>query len=191
MKADKREAILNAAAQIFGEKGFHSATVEEIAKEAGVGKGTIYQYFDSKSKIFEELHQWFIQRYIMDLDTLDEKEPFAENLKRLIGIHLVHMQEYSPIATKIHRELAEMDVERCDVGMSELMQQLEKRFERLIDSAMARGELKNVERRLAVNYIAGALLALTHAVFVGSVEQERSAEQIIELLMTGLAPQNK
>ena len=83
MKPDKRELILEAAARVFGEKGFHQATVEEIAKEAGVGKGTIYQYFDSKDEIFRELHQWFIQRYLKELESLDENEPFSINLKRL------------------------------------------------------------------------------------------------------------
>lgn len=186
MKADKRELILEAAAQIFGEKGFHSATVEEIAKEAGVGKGTIYQYFDSKSEIFNELHRWFIQRYITALDTLDENEPFLRNLDQLITIHMAHMRELSPIATKIHRELAEVNVDRCNVdGMIE---QLEKRFDHLVSSAMARGELKVVDPYLAVNYIAGALFAVTHAMFCGLPEQERCAKQIVDLIMNGLAP---
>ena len=186
MKADKRELILEAAAQIFGEKGFHSATVEEIAKEAGVGKGTIYQYFDSKSEIFNELHRWFIQRYITALDILDENEPFLTNLDQLITIHIAHMREFSPIATKIHRELAEVNVDKCEMGG--MLQQLQKRFSRLINGAMARGELKVVDPYLAVNYIAGALFAVTHAMFLGTSEQERCAEQIVDLIMNGLVP---
>ena len=50
-KANKRELILAAARETFGEKGYHNTTSEEIAKKAGVGKGTIYQYFDSKHDI--------------------------------------------------------------------------------------------------------------------------------------------
>ena len=54
-KTNKRELILAAAQEVFFEKGYHSATSEEIAKRAGIGKGTIYQYFDSKLEIFLEM----------------------------------------------------------------------------------------------------------------------------------------
>ena len=50
-KLDKRAMILTAAHEVFFEKGYHNATSEEIAKRAGVGKGTLYQYFDSLSLI--------------------------------------------------------------------------------------------------------------------------------------------
>ena len=47
-KQNKRELILAAAQEIFFAKGYYNTTSEEIAKRAGVGKGTLYQYFDSK-----------------------------------------------------------------------------------------------------------------------------------------------
>ncbi|MGH9414475.1 MAG: TetR/AcrR family transcriptional regulator [Terriglobales bacterium] len=44
--------ILAAARKVFGERGFATATVDMIAAEAGVAKGTLYLYYDSKEEIF-------------------------------------------------------------------------------------------------------------------------------------------
>lgn len=46
-----KKAILNAAIQLFGEKGFENTSIEELAKAAGVGKGTVYSYFTTKRDI--------------------------------------------------------------------------------------------------------------------------------------------
>jgi len=50
-----KERILEAALEIFSHKGFHPATTDEIAERAGVGKGTLYRYFETKDKLFAEL----------------------------------------------------------------------------------------------------------------------------------------
>lgn len=44
----RKNQILDAAAAVFAEKGFHPATIQDIAKTAGIAGGTIYNYFDSK-----------------------------------------------------------------------------------------------------------------------------------------------
>jgi AcrR family transcriptional regulator len=54
-KAGAKERILEAALEIFSQKGFHSATTDEIAESAGVGKGTLYRHFETKEKLFAEL----------------------------------------------------------------------------------------------------------------------------------------
>ena len=54
-KRSAKERILEAALEVFSNKGFHSATTDEIAERAGVGKGTVYRYFETKDKLFEEL----------------------------------------------------------------------------------------------------------------------------------------
>jgi AcrR family transcriptional regulator len=55
-RAEKREAnrarILAAARKVFGARGFHAATIEEIAEEAGLSNGAIYYNFDSKGDLF-------------------------------------------------------------------------------------------------------------------------------------------
>lgn len=47
----RRDQILNAAAKVFAEKGFHPATIRDVAKEAGIADGTIYNYFQNKSAL--------------------------------------------------------------------------------------------------------------------------------------------
>jgi AcrR family transcriptional regulator len=47
----RRDQILNAAAKVFAGKGFHPATIKDVAKEAGIADGTIYNYFQNKSAL--------------------------------------------------------------------------------------------------------------------------------------------
>jgi AcrR family transcriptional regulator len=48
LRKDRRQAILDAALTVFANNGYHSASVSMIAKEAGVSKGLMYNYFESK-----------------------------------------------------------------------------------------------------------------------------------------------
>ena len=50
-ESEKKRKILNSAIKIFGDKGFQNATIAEIAKEAGIGDATIYEYFKNKEDI--------------------------------------------------------------------------------------------------------------------------------------------
>jgi AcrR family transcriptional regulator len=49
------QAMLDAALHVFLERGFDAARLDEVAKRAGVAKGTLYLYFTSKESLFEEL----------------------------------------------------------------------------------------------------------------------------------------
>lgn len=66
----KRRQILEGARQVFLTRGFDGASMGEIAKVAGVSKGTLYVYFDSKESLFEAL-------------TTEEKQGLAEVLFKL------------------------------------------------------------------------------------------------------------
>lgn len=54
-RRERRDTILDAAIEIFSEKGLDGANVEDIAQAAGIGKGTIYLYFKSKGEIFDAI----------------------------------------------------------------------------------------------------------------------------------------
>jgi len=50
-EAERKKKILTSATKIIGEKGFQNATIAEIAKEAGIGDATIYEYFKNKEDL--------------------------------------------------------------------------------------------------------------------------------------------
>ncbi len=54
-KAQRRQEILDAARQVFFERGFHSPTMDDVAAQAEISKGTIYLYFESKETILAHL----------------------------------------------------------------------------------------------------------------------------------------
>jgi len=65
-KLETRRAIQTAAVKLFAEKSFEKTSIEDIAKEAGIGKTTVYGYFATKDEIFidycdDELDQAFAQ----------------------------------------------------------------------------------------------------------------------------------
>src|SRR5947209_9857613 len=49
--AARKNQILDAATKVFAEKGFHPTTIKDIAREAGIADGTIYNYFENKTAL--------------------------------------------------------------------------------------------------------------------------------------------
>ncbi|UCD71076.1 MAG: TetR/AcrR family transcriptional regulator [Syntrophobacterales bacterium] len=61
-RKEKKVHIVQAAAKVFAQKGFSRTVMADIAVEAGIGKGTIYEYFDSKEDLFFAVFQWFVHK---------------------------------------------------------------------------------------------------------------------------------
>jgi len=61
MKEEKRQAILDAAIKAFAQKGYQYATIEEIAREAGVAKGLVHVYFENKLDLLLSVILLFIE----------------------------------------------------------------------------------------------------------------------------------
>jgi AcrR family transcriptional regulator len=52
---ERRAAILDSALSVFANRGYHASSIDDIAREGGVSKALIYEHFDSKQKLYEEL----------------------------------------------------------------------------------------------------------------------------------------
>ncbi len=85
-KEQKRHRIMEAAFETFAKKGFAETTVDEIAERAGVGKGTVYDYFRTKLELLLEVfktHSVFME--VTDLEELLGSRNEEEVLKHLAG----------------------------------------------------------------------------------------------------------
>jgi AcrR family transcriptional regulator len=74
--------ILQAAEEVFAEKGFDGARVDEIAKRANVNKALIYYYYESKEQILEELSKRHVQEIISSKENLVRELNPEEGLTR-------------------------------------------------------------------------------------------------------------
>lgn len=105
-RADKRELIIEAAVEVFAEKGFHSARISDIARKAGVADGTIYLYFKNKEdlllSIFEEKMDIILKGVH---DAIDGVEDPVERIRRFARHHFRQVRENRSAAEVLQIEL--------------------------------------------------------------------------------------
>ncbi len=83
-KAEREAQILDAATKVFASKGFRAATTREIAAEAGVSEGTIYNYFDSKYDLLIAMSQRLALESLQQLDDLPPEEDVRAYITALV-----------------------------------------------------------------------------------------------------------
>lgn len=69
-KFQKRTDILASARALFKENGFHNTKMEDIAQKAGVGKGTLYEYFKNKQEIFDETCIEYVELILLRVEEI-------------------------------------------------------------------------------------------------------------------------
>ena len=86
--------ILEAARKIFANKGFNQATVDDIASAAGVAKGTVYLYYQSKREIYFAALKFGLEQMYSRLDEeLKKASTPQEKLRTLIGVKLAYFDD--------------------------------------------------------------------------------------------------
>jgi AcrR family transcriptional regulator len=98
-KNGKRSIILNAALDLFAEKGFHGAPTSLLAQAAGVGVGTIYRYFKDKDELIRELYREVLERvqarvYGDSQPGLPVRERYVRAMSRLLRFFLENPLEF-------------------------------------------------------------------------------------------------
>ncbi|MBW8057274.1 MAG: TetR/AcrR family transcriptional regulator [candidate division NC10 bacterium] len=96
-KDRKRRDILQAAMRVFARDGYHRAKMEAVAEEAGIGKGTVYEYFKSKTDLFLVLHDHMLAElkdfYMKELAGIQQP---AAILERFIAVAFQTFRVWEP-----------------------------------------------------------------------------------------------
>jgi len=96
-KNQKRREIVAASMRVFARKGFHRTRMEEVAAEAHIGKGTIYEYFRSKTELFLSLHDHMLAElkefYARKLQGIEDPR---EALVRFVQVAFATFREWEP-----------------------------------------------------------------------------------------------
>ncbi len=99
VSAERRTQILEAALKVFARKGFSGARTDDIAQEAGVSKGLLYWYFESKDAIIRALLGWLFEPDLKTLERLvaQHERPARERLLEMAREALESLPAIEPL----------------------------------------------------------------------------------------------
>lgn len=108
----RRQQIIQGAIKIFSAKGFHSATVREIAEEAGLTMGTLYNYVNSKEDIIYIVYDYISEALRQEVrDAIDGISEPKERLKAALRQNLKSVYQHQDVIMFIYKASSFLDRE--------------------------------------------------------------------------------
>lgn len=195
LKREREERILNAAATVFSEKGFHQATIREIADLADVADGTIYNYFADKFDLLIGLLSRLaeVDRLQEELTQAQQKgaqaffeAAFRQRLNRIMQAEKI-LQALLP-EVLVNRELRQRFYQQYVSRLTSLLEQyLRQRIEQ--------GHIRPVHVPLTVRIIQSMLIGLLFVRILGDEplgsQWEKVPQVLTALLFDGLNPREE
>lgn len=152
----RRAEILHAALLAFGERGYHGATLEQIAERLGMRKTALYHYFPDKEAILYACHRESLAEVSRHLqDARQQYDAAAERLRHIIREHVRVMTDTlqgSSLAFEVH---ALSSAHQEDIVAAR--DRYERGLREIIAQGMRDGEFGAVNPKVAVFAILGAI----------------------------------
>jgi AcrR family transcriptional regulator len=165
-KAVNREKLLMAAADEFASSGVAGANINRISLAAGLAKGTVYNYFDSKESLFLEVVREACARAADEVTIVDDAST-AEALVLLLQTDVSWVKKNQAFARVIQRELFGTDEERYQAVLEATAPFL-ARTEAVLERGQARGDVRDDKPAVQLALVLGGLMELAYAQHWGS-----------------------
>ncbi len=183
--------ILAAARRLMEQKGLDSLTMDEIAQAAGVAKGTLYLYFQSKDELLQALLTQVGDAMALDLEAvLAAPEPPPEKLRRAVTLLLKYVDQERELFPVYLRELVRSRSSRA--GTSPFLRKHEERtlgmISRLFTEGIVSKQFIDVDPRLLAHLLKGMGRAVG---YYQMTSEHREAIQealpvVLKLLFSGI-----
>src|SRR4051812_16515121 len=106
---ERPKQTLDAALAVFGERGLATARLDDIAKRAGLSKGTIYLYFPNKEELFREVIRYTVIEKIEEREQLVMTAPgtATEVLEQYLRTYwtFIRSEQFGPLFRLVHAEI--------------------------------------------------------------------------------------
>ena len=174
---NKDEQIRRAAIRVFSREGFHRARMEQVAREAGVAVGTIYNYFPNKQNLLLAVFKTGFDEQLRSFEKLKASGlPIRELLRRLFEQHFLFLKERPDLAQVLLQERFHPE-EGFKDRLITLYQEMIKRIETIIREGIDRKWLRRCNPRI----IAHALFAVVESISIcAMVHDEAQARDLLK-----------
>ena len=168
---DRRSAILAAAGKVFHAHGYAATTMEAVAAEAGVAKGSLYNYFRSKQELFTQLFTETIAADEAEVEQLvAEPIPAAEKLQKLLDNVFVQLERYTTIGGLMLEFWATAARQQHRGELAEMFEQMFSRWRRRIAAIVSQGiESGQFRADIDPEVAASLILAVVDGIIVQSI----------------------
>jgi AcrR family transcriptional regulator len=169
----RKRDILQAAQQLFAEKGYHATPTSEIASLAGVAQGTLFYHFKSKEGILLFLLQQTTGAYLKDAQEILEAAPNGlQGVLNLIERHLefcaAHQEELKILLRDIPADVLQQNSSLLQTGTSELMQSLQSTYHQALERGIADKSIRALEPQSAAWIVHSCIYGLIKHIFFGT-----------------------
>ncbi|MHA1536987.1 MAG: TetR/AcrR family transcriptional regulator [Alphaproteobacteria bacterium] len=179
--------IIDAAADVFAEKGYHGASTKDIAERLGIRQGSLYYYFTSKESALEEVCQKGVEGFVQGIEEVLARGGGSEvQLRAAVLNHLEPLNSRPNYVRVFLRDRHELpQVSRHKIG--EASRQYESLLEGLFRAGVERGEFRaDLDCRLATLALLGMCNAVASWYNQGDdISLEALAECFATLILSG------
>ncbi|MEH7494250.1 TetR/AcrR family transcriptional regulator [Neobacillus niacini] len=146
---DRKKLILEAAAKSLSLYGYKATTMDQVAKLANVGKGTIYTFFKTKEELFDEIINSLIADIRFEVEgVLDDSASILDNVNNvLVRIH--EIRESHQLTIKLIQEERDMGTQTVVEAMQRVEQSIIQYMKAIIQKAIDKGEIKACDPEVA------------------------------------------
>ncbi len=168
---DKRSVVLAAAGKVFHAHGYAATTMEAIATQAGVSKGSIYNYFRSKQDLFSQLFVEVISGDEAEIEQLvAEAIPADEKLQKLVDNVFSQLESYTAIGALVLEFWATAARQQHRGELAEMFEQMFSRWRGRIGAIVNQGIASGQFRaEIDPNVAASLILAVMNGIIVQSI----------------------
>src|SRR5438105_1650506 len=186
MRSEARQRqILACAKRVFAERGFHAANVSHICEAAGIGRGTLYQYFANKRSVLTAILRETLERVRALMEKQSQAQPFpppeqvtraaviaisAKQLRRVLAV----VFEDGDTLRILLREAVGLDIE-VEKILGEIDDALIGIVERDIRRAIAAGYLRALDPHAVATLVVGGVEKLGLAALRGAAPVDLDA----------------
>ncbi len=190
----REQEILNNSLNLFLKYGMDKVSIERIAVETGVAKGTIYNHFKSKEEIFAHLFIMLSERLIRRVQELDESLPVLNQLKDYLSIHIdfafTNLKEYKLYMNFQHILFNSNITPELQKIMNKNEQFLHKFAEKIMQKGIDEGILKNMPVKnlvcIADGVFAGVINSSMNGYYSSTLKDKKELFSCLgEILMNG------
>lgn len=189
-RPSRRAEVRATAARLIRQHGYAAATMDLLADEVGLNKGTLYHYYPSKSAILVELLSDQLDATLKIVSEVPETGTATERLRELVRLQVEHVSTQQDELVVFMQELPWMEQHLSADEAADLRQRIqsyERFMKQLLTLGMQTGEFRQLNPVIVMSSVVG-ILAYVPNWFRGSNRKSRAAlvEELTTFIMRGV-----